>query len=72
MPIDVYDMATWMSITPLLEQSIAHGGMPQSIPDFPRGQWMYRQQKDVTKLPHVNKQNVKRKTQFGYSRKIEK
>ncbi len=72
MPIDVYDMATWMAITPLSEQSIAHGGMPQAIPDFTRGQWMYRPQKDVVELPIVEKKNEESKTEFGYSRKIEK
>lgn len=51
MPLDVYDMAAWMAITPLSEQSIAHGGMPQAIPDFTRGKWMYRPQKDVMELP---------------------
>lgn len=54
MPIDVYDMATWMSITPLSEQSVAHGGMPQAIPDFTRGEWMYRTKKDVVELPRIN------------------
>jgi hypothetical protein len=51
MPIDVYDAAAWMAITPLSEQSIAHGGMPQAIPDFTRGKWMYRPSKDVVELP---------------------
>jgi hypothetical protein len=41
-PIDVYDMATWMSITTLSEQSIAMGGAPISIPDFTNGQWIHR------------------------------
>lgn len=34
MPIDVYDAAVWMSITPLSEKSIAQGGAPVEIPDF--------------------------------------
>ena len=34
MPIDVYDAATWMCITPLSEKSIAQGGAPMEIPDF--------------------------------------
>jgi len=38
-PFDVYDAATWMAITPLSEQSIAMGSMPQAIPDFTNGQW---------------------------------
>ncbi len=41
-PIDVYDMASWMSITPLSEQSIAMGGMPVAIPDFTSGGWVNR------------------------------
>ncbi len=69
MPIDVYDMATWMAITPLSEQSIAHGGMPQAIPDFTRGQWMYRESKDVVELPKVAYQENGTKNIFGESRK---
>lgn len=41
-PIDVYDMAAWMSITALSEQSIAMGGQPVAIPDFTNGAWMKR------------------------------
>ncbi len=41
MPIDVYDMATWMAITPLSEDSIAKGGMPVEFPDFTNGRWLY-------------------------------
>lgn len=47
MPIDVYDMASWMSITCLSETSIAQGGAPQEIPDFTRGRWKERKRKDV-------------------------
>ena len=72
MPIDVYDMAAWMAITPLSEQSIAHGGMPQAIPDFTRGQWMYRPQKDVVDFPKVEEVQEESKTEFGYSRKTVK
>ncbi len=36
-PIDVYDTALWMSITPLSEKSIAEGSMPQEVPDFTHG-----------------------------------
>lgn len=41
MPIDVYDMATWMCITTLSEQSLATG---QSVPfpDFTNGAWVRR------------------------------
>ncbi len=34
MPVDVYDAAVWMAVTPLSEASIAQGGMPQVFPDF--------------------------------------
>ena len=76
MPIDVYDMAAWMAITPLSEQSIAHGGMPQAIPDFTRGKWMYRPTLDVTELPGAGGrengaaggEENKPKNALGYSR----
>lgn len=41
-PIDVYDMAAWMSISALAEESIAMGGQPVAIPDFTNGMWMKR------------------------------
>lgn len=41
-PIDVYDAATWMAVTPLSEQSIAQGSQPMPFPDFTRGRWMRR------------------------------
>ena len=70
MPVDVYDMAAWMVITPLSEQSVLHGGMPQAIPDFTRGKWMYRPQKDVVALPHVSEDESGQAVdaEFGYSR----
>lgn len=40
MPIDVYDAATWMSISVLSEMSIQKGGMPVEIPDFTNGKWL--------------------------------
>jgi predicted dehydrogenase len=43
MPIDVYDAATWMSLTVLSEQSTIMGGMPQAIPDFTSGKWIERE-----------------------------
>ena len=43
MPIDVYDMAVWMSISALSAQSIDLGGMVQPIPDFTCGKWAERQ-----------------------------
>lgn len=42
-PIDVYDAATWLAITPLSEQSIATGSAPQPFPDFTRGRWTERE-----------------------------
>ncbi|QJD87109.1 Gfo/Idh/MocA family protein [Cohnella herbarum] len=39
-PIDVYDMAAWMSISSLSEDSIAMGGQPVAIPDFTNGKWI--------------------------------
>ena len=41
-PIDVYDMASWMAITCLSEDSIAMGSMPVAIPDFTYGKWIKR------------------------------
>lgn len=42
-PLDAYDGATLMAITPLSEQSIAMGGMPVAIPDFTDGKWINRE-----------------------------
>ncbi|MBQ6895226.1 MAG: Gfo/Idh/MocA family oxidoreductase [Clostridia bacterium] len=39
-PIDVYDAAAWMCISPLSEMSIAMGSAPVAIPDFTYGQWI--------------------------------
>lgn len=41
-PLDVYDMASWMCISTLSEDSIAMGGHPVAIPDFTNGKWMTR------------------------------
>ncbi|QGW27422.1 Gfo/Idh/MocA family protein [Phnomibacter ginsenosidimutans] len=41
-PLDIYDLATWYSITPLSEASIALGGQLVEIPDFTRGKWKTR------------------------------
>lgn len=40
MPLDVYDAASWMCITPLSEKSIAQGGAVVEIPDFTNGKWI--------------------------------
>ncbi len=42
-PLDAYDGATLMAITPLSEQSIAMGGAPVPIPDFTDGKWINRE-----------------------------
>ncbi len=68
MPIDVYDMAAWMAITPLSEQSIATGGTPQPIPDFTRGKWILREPRDVVELP-CPAAPAQGKGAFGASRK---
>ena len=39
-PIDVYDAAAWMAVTPLSEMSIANGGNPVAFPDFTYGKWI--------------------------------
>ena len=49
-PIDTYDMAAWMAITPLSELSIANGGAPVEVPDFTRGAWTHRT--DVNRGPY--------------------
>ena len=41
-PIDAYDTAAWMSITPLSEASIKGGSIPVEIPDFTNGKWQNR------------------------------
>ena len=40
MPIDVYDMAAWMCISTLSEESIQKGSAPVAIPDFTNGRWL--------------------------------
>ena len=47
MPIDVYDMASWMCITALTEASIREGGKLMEIPDFTKGAYKTRTLKDV-------------------------
>lgn len=39
-PIDVYDAAAWMAISPLSEESIARGGDTVTFPDFTDGDWL--------------------------------
>ena len=40
MPIDVYDAASWMSVSALSEDSVTRGGAVMEIPDFTRGKWL--------------------------------
>ena len=47
MPIDVYDAASWMSISYLSEMSILKGGTCVECPDFTSGKWLTRERKDV-------------------------
>lgn len=43
-PIDVYDMATYISISVLSEESIAKGYVNVAVPDFTNGKWTYRKE----------------------------
>lgn len=47
MPVDVYDAAVWMAITPLSEESIRKGGAPVEIPDFTGGKWLLCHDNDM-------------------------
>lgn len=42
-PIDVYDAASWMSITALSDISLKNGGQTVEIPDFTRGKYKNRE-----------------------------
>ena len=41
-PLDqnVYEGCFWSAVAPLSEASVSQGGMPQSFPDFTRGDWV--------------------------------
>ena len=45
-PIDVYDVASWMCVTCLSEDSIAMGGAPVAVPDFTNGKWVCREEEE--------------------------
>ncbi len=47
MPIDVYDAASWICISPLTAESIKNGNVPVEIPDFTNGAWKTRPRFDV-------------------------
>ena len=42
MPIDVYDAAAWMAVTPLSAESIRNGSTAVEFPDFTEGKWKNR------------------------------
>ncbi len=46
MPIDVYDAAAWMAITPLSEESVRLGSAAVAIPDFTDGKWLQREERN--------------------------
>jgi len=46
--MDVYDAASWSSITPLSEWSIANGSKPIEVPDFTRGAWLSNKPVELT------------------------
>lgn len=50
LPIDVYDTVSWAVITVLSEISVANGGMPVDVPDFTRGNWVFRSPEDVVEM----------------------
>ncbi len=58
MPIDVYDAASWMVITPLSELSIKTGKAVE-IPDFTRGKWKERAPKDVLEFLPFDEKGAK-------------
>ena len=49
MPIDVYDAATWIAISVLVEESLALGGQPVFFPDFSNGRWLRRAPLNIDK-----------------------
>lgn len=53
-PIDVYDLASWMVIGTLAEDSIAMGGQPVAIPDFTKGMWMTREPRTTDMRFQIN------------------
>lgn len=49
-PLDVYDAAMMMAVSPLSEKSIREGGAVQAFPDFTGGAWKTRPVLDVLPL----------------------
>ena len=45
-PIDTYDTASWMAITPLSEHSVACGSTSVPIPDFTGGRWLQKRENE--------------------------
>lgn len=54
-PIDVYDAASWMSISALSEQSISMGGHPVTIPDFTGGKWIKQREQKLVEEYRLDK-----------------
>ena len=46
--MDVYDAATWSSITPLSEWSVANRSNSIDVPDFTRGAWQQNKPHDMS------------------------
>ncbi len=46
LPIDVYDTAAWMAVTPLSEESIKNNSAPVDFPDFTHGMYKNRTEKN--------------------------
>ncbi|MBQ6698931.1 MAG: Gfo/Idh/MocA family oxidoreductase [Oscillospiraceae bacterium] len=53
MPIDIYDAASWMSITYLSRKSMELGGASVEIPDFTNGGYKMRSRRDVVEMPEI-------------------
>ncbi len=46
LPIDVYDTAAWMAVTPLSEESIKNNSAPVEFPDFTHGMYKNRTERN--------------------------
>jgi hypothetical protein len=53
MPIDVYDAASWMSVSCLSAISVRGGGAPVAIPDFTRGAYKRRERRDAVDFSYI-------------------
>ena len=57
-PIDVYDTATWMSISTLSEDSINMGSSPVAIPDFTNGKWIKNKDRKRNEIPTYSLETI--------------